>query len=270
MQLNPVQLKSLAFIRTHHYKNTHLLPSNDCSPFQSNFFFPKPLRNLLHSHPPPLRHHNSRDGKSNMEDHEVIEQIRRGTFGIVFLLSIKLKNKHTVIDPSMVVNSSTFITFGCSTYQSGGLTKSDRAMDGIIGFGQHASLFLVRLWLQTLFIAPIVPSQAHYNLELQSITVGEQVLSIDASAFAILDIQGTIVDTGTTFCYLTHMNLLLMLDDLYILLPHNHQRWMLFQKGKYIELIAGGGEDGDVECFDMRVRSSISRLNAVTSVTEGG
>ncbi|KAI7724553.1 hypothetical protein M8C21_003315 [Ambrosia artemisiifolia] len=51
--------------------------------------------------------------------------------------------------------------------------------------------------------SPIVPSQAHYNLELQSITVGEQLLSIDASAFATSDIQGTIVDTGTTLSYLT-------------------------------------------------------------------
>lgn len=38
---------------------------------------------------------------------------------------------------------------------------------------------------------------------------------------------------------------------------------------KYHGLIAGGGEDGAVECFDMRVKSSVARLNAVTSVGDG-
>ncbi|KAJ0865366.1 putative transcription factor WD40-like family [Helianthus annuus] len=40
-------------------------------------------------------------------------------------------------------------------------------------------------------------------------------------------------------------------------------------RSKYHGLIAGGGEDGAVECFDMRIKSSVARLNAVTSVTEG-
>ncbi|KAI3506234.1 hypothetical protein L1887_28590 [Cichorium endivia] len=34
-------------------------------------------------------------------------------------------------------------------------------------------------------------------------------------------------------------------------------------RSKYHGLIAGGGEDGAVECFDIRTRSSIARLNAV-------
>ncbi|KAL8223572.1 hypothetical protein R6Q57_019047 [Mikania cordata] len=40
-------------------------------------------------------------------------------------------------------------------------------------------------------------------------------------------------------------------------------------RSKYHGLIAGGGEDGFVECFDMRIRSSVGRLNAVTSINEG-
>lgn len=30
-------------------------------------------------------------------------------------------------------------------------------------------------------------------------------------------------------------------------------------------LVAGGGEDGAVECFDMRTRSSVGRIDAVAS-----
>ncbi|KAI7751509.1 hypothetical protein M8C21_022421 [Ambrosia artemisiifolia] len=43
----------------------------------------------------------------------------------------------TIVGPSMVANSSAYITFGCSTYQTGSLTKPDKAIDGIFGFGQH-------------------------------------------------------------------------------------------------------------------------------------
>ncbi|KAD5803122.1 hypothetical protein E3N88_14482 [Mikania micrantha] len=137
----------------------------------------------------------------------------------------------TVINPSMIANSSAFITFGCSTYQSGGLAKSDKAMDGIIGFGQHrlsvisqlsaqgitpkvfshclrgdgnggGKLVLGEILAPTMVYSPLVPSQLHYNLELQSIAVGEQLLPIDTSAFATSDNQGTIVDSGTTLTYL--------------------------------------------------------------------
>ncbi|XP_076945517.1 aspartic proteinase 36-like [Bidens hawaiensis] len=137
-----------------------------------------------------------------------------------------------VMDASMIANSSAFITFGCSTYQSGGLTKSDRAMDGIIGFGQHGLSVISQLSAQgitpkvfshclrgdgngggklvlgeilspSMVYSPLVPSQLHYNLELQSIAVGQQLLPIDTSAFAISDNKGTIVDTGTTLSYLT-------------------------------------------------------------------
>lgn len=43
----------------------------------------------------------------------------------------------------------------------------------------------------------------HYNLNLQSISVGGQTLPIDPSVFATTGRQGTIVDSGTTLAYLT-------------------------------------------------------------------
>ncbi|KAL3358245.1 hypothetical protein AABB24_015407 [Solanum stoloniferum] len=43
----------------------------------------------------------------------------------------------TVLGTSLIANSSAPIVFGCSTSQSGDLTKTDRAIDGIFGFGQQ-------------------------------------------------------------------------------------------------------------------------------------
>ncbi|KAL3356940.1 hypothetical protein AABB24_017548 [Solanum stoloniferum] len=43
----------------------------------------------------------------------------------------------TVLGTSLTANSSSPIVFGCSTSQSGGLTKMDRAIDGIFGLGQQ-------------------------------------------------------------------------------------------------------------------------------------
>ncbi|XP_059462705.1 uncharacterized protein LOC132191633 [Corylus avellana] len=41
-----------------------------------------------------------------------------------------------VLGQSLIANSSAPIVFGCSTYQSGDLTKTDKAVDGIFGFRQ--------------------------------------------------------------------------------------------------------------------------------------
>ncbi|CAA3027823.1 Hypothetical predicted protein [Olea europaea subsp. europaea] len=49
---------------------------------------------------------------------------------------------------------------------------------------------------------PLVPSQPHYNINLQSISVNGQELSIDPSVFATSTNQGTIVDSRTTLAYL--------------------------------------------------------------------
>ncbi|KAK2425365.1 aspartic proteinase [Trifolium repens] len=79
------------------------------------------------------------------------------------------------------VNSSATIVFGCSTSQSGDLTKTDRAGP---------------LSVST---SPITTS---LQLNLESIAVNGQLLSINPAVFATSDNQGTIVDCGTTLAYL--------------------------------------------------------------------
>ncbi|CAK7343298.1 unnamed protein product [Dovyalis caffra] len=125
----------------------------------------------------------------------------------------------------------TLIVFGCSTYQSGDLTKTDKAVDGIFGFGQGelsvisqlstrgitprvfshclkgegsggGILVLGEILEPGIVYSPLVPSQPHYNLNLQSIAVNEQLLPIDPAAFRTSNSRGTIVDSGTTLAYL--------------------------------------------------------------------
>ncbi|KAK9079370.1 hypothetical protein SSX86_001041 [Deinandra increscens subsp. villosa] len=137
----------------------------------------------------------------------------------------------TIVGPSMVANSSASITFGCSTDQSGSLTKPDKAIDGIFGFGQQGlsvvsqlsshgitpkvfshclkgdgtgggKLVLGEITEPTMVYSPLVPQQPHYNLDLQSIAVNGRMLPIDSAVFATSDNRGTIVDTGTTLSYL--------------------------------------------------------------------
>ncbi|KAL0344721.1 UNVERIFIED_CONTAM: Aspartic proteinase-like protein 2 [Sesamum radiatum] len=45
----------------------------------------------------------------------------------------------TILGTSLIANSSAPIVFGCSTSLFGDLTKSDRAVDGIFGFGQQGN-----------------------------------------------------------------------------------------------------------------------------------
>ncbi|OVA19448.1 Peptidase A1 [Macleaya cordata] len=139
----------------------------------------------------------------------------------------------SVIGDSMIVNSSARVIFGCSNYQSGDLTKQSRAVDGIFGFGQHyfsvisqlssggivpkvfshclngkdyggGVLVLGEILEPGIVYSPLVPSQPHYNLNLLSIAVNEQILPIDPAVFATSsnEERGTIVDSGTTLAYL--------------------------------------------------------------------
>ncbi|KAJ8768222.1 hypothetical protein K2173_021162 [Erythroxylum novogranatense] len=137
----------------------------------------------------------------------------------------------TVLGGSLTNNSTAPITFGCSTLQTGDLTKSDRAVDGIFGFGQQGMSVISQLASQgvtprvfshclkgddagggilvlgeivepNIVYTPIVPSQSHYNLNLQSISVAGQTLSINPSVFATSSNTGTIIDSGTTLAYL--------------------------------------------------------------------
>ncbi|KAF5727496.1 aspartic proteinase-like protein 2-like [Tripterygium wilfordii] len=136
----------------------------------------------------------------------------------------------TIVGNTLTTNSSAQIVFGCSILQTADLTKSDRAVDGIFGFGQQEMSVISQLSSQGLapkvfshclkgddngggilvlgeivepniVYTPLVPSQPHYNLNLQSISVNGQVLPIDPSVFATSSDQGTIIDSGTTLAY---------------------------------------------------------------------
>ncbi|CAM8916882.1 unnamed protein product [Rhodiola kirilowii] len=137
----------------------------------------------------------------------------------------------TIMANSFVANSSAPVVFGCSTLQSGDLTKSERAIDGIFGFGQQdlsvisqlssrgitpkvfshclkgegnggGILVLGEILEPGIVYSPLVQSQPHYNLVMQSISVNGQALPIDPSVFATTNNQGTIIDSGTTLTYL--------------------------------------------------------------------
>ncbi|XP_073291845.1 aspartic proteinase 36-like [Primulina huaijiensis] len=151
-----------------------------------------------------------------------------GTSGYYVLDSIYLD---TVVGDSLTSNSSAAVVFGCSTSQTGDLTKPDRAVDGIFGFGQNGLSVISQLSSQgitpnsfshclkgenggggilvlgqivepNLVYTPLVPSQPHYNVNLQSISVNGQTLPIDPSVFASSTNRGTIIDSGTTLAYL--------------------------------------------------------------------
>ncbi|XP_027366559.1 aspartic proteinase-like protein 2 isoform X1 [Abrus precatorius] len=136
-----------------------------------------------------------------------------------------------IMGQSPPANSSATIVFGCSTYQSGDLTKTDKAVDGIFGFGPGALsvvsqlssrgirpkvfshclkgdgngggiLVLGEILEPSIVYSPLVPSQPHYNLNLQSIAVNGQLLPINPAVFATSNNRGTIVDCGTTLAYL--------------------------------------------------------------------
>ncbi|KAF6134337.1 hypothetical protein GIB67_005729 [Kingdonia uniflora] len=142
---------------------------------------------------------------------------------------LDLLNFDAVVGDSGTANSSAPIIFGCSNYQSGDLTNSMRAVDGIFGFGQHDLSVISQL--SSRGIAPKVFSHClkgkdngggilvlgltahliafflqifrpHYNLNLLSIAVNGQILSIDPAVFTTSKNRGTIVDSGTTLTYL--------------------------------------------------------------------
>ncbi|GKB88147.1 aspartic proteinase-like protein 2 [Tanacetum coccineum] len=138
----------------------------------------------------------------------------------------------TIVGDSSSSNASASIVFGCSTTQTGDLTKPDRAVDGIFGFGQQGLSVIAQLSSQgvapdafshclvgegagggilvlgqiiepNMVYTPLIPSQPHYNLNLLSISVNGQTLSIDPSMFATSGSRGgTIIDSGTTLAYL--------------------------------------------------------------------
>ncbi|KAK6930588.1 Xylanase inhibitor, C-terminal [Dillenia turbinata] len=136
-----------------------------------------------------------------------------------------------VFGNSLIANASAPIVFGCSTYHYGDLTWTDRAVDGIFGFGPQDLSVISQLSTQgitpkvfshclkgegkgggilvlgeivapSIVYSPLVPLQSHYNLVLESIAVNGQLLPIDPALFSTASNRGTIVDSGTTLAYL--------------------------------------------------------------------
>ncbi|XP_073223259.1 aspartic proteinase 36-like [Cicer arietinum] len=131
----------------------------------------------------------------------------------------------------VTVNSSATIIFGCSTKQSGAVTETGEALDGVFGFGHGVISVFSQLSSKRIIpkvfshclngdtngggiivfgailepnivYSPMVPSQFHYTLNLQSIYVNGKQLPINPKVFAASDDQGTIVDSGTTLTYI--------------------------------------------------------------------
>ncbi|XP_012570416.1 aspartic proteinase 36 [Cicer arietinum] len=129
------------------------------------------------------------------------------------------------------INSSATILFGCSTKVSGGFTKTARAFDGIFGFGPNDVSVVSQLSSQgktpkvfshclkgdgngggilvigeilepNIVYSPMVPSRLHYVLNLQSISINGNLLSINPAVFVTSDDKGIVVDSGTTLAYL--------------------------------------------------------------------
>ncbi|TYI48728.1 hypothetical protein E1A91_D13G267300v1 [Gossypium mustelinum] len=138
---------------------------------------------------------------------------------------------NTILPGHTTGNATASIMFGCSMLHTGKLTDSHRAVDGIFGFGQQSLSVISQLSSQRvtprtfshclkgnddgggilvlgeivepdMVYTPLVPSMPHYNIDLRSISVGGQVLSIDASVFSTSINHGAIIDSGTTLSYL--------------------------------------------------------------------
>ncbi|KAM7279900.1 hypothetical protein ACFE04_007034 [Oxalis oulophora] len=131
------------------------------------------------------------------------------------------------------------VIFGCGAKQSGELSSSSEALDGLIGFGQANSSMLSQLasagkfkkifshCLDThegggIFTIGEVESpkvkttplfcesnnlllydpRPHYNVIMKGVEVGGSLLDIPSDIFKVGDQKGTIIDSGTTLAYL--------------------------------------------------------------------
>ncbi|GJN18731.1 hypothetical protein PR202_gb05925 [Eleusine coracana subsp. coracana] len=126
---------------------------------------------------------------------------------------------------------SASVIFGCSNVQSGALTETNLAFDGILGLGPNqqsvnaqlndlglapmvftmclmssgngnGKLFLGEAVAPGLVYTPLVPTMPYYMLYLENIAVNGQKLPINSSAFETSNDGGTIVDSGTTLAYI--------------------------------------------------------------------
>ncbi|XP_026458936.1 aspartic proteinase-like protein 2 [Papaver somniferum] len=123
------------------------------------------------------------------------------------------------------------ISFGCGMEQTGKLALSIGALDGLIGFGASNTSILSQLASSgktkkkfahcldgkngggifvigdvvkpILKTTPLVPNAAHYNVNMESVRVGDIFLDIPKEIFQDGYGKGTIIDSGTTLAYLS-------------------------------------------------------------------
>ncbi|KAI3853704.1 hypothetical protein MKW98_025221 [Papaver atlanticum] len=126
------------------------------------------------------------------------------------------------------------ISFGCGMEQTGKLALSVGALDVLIGFGASNTSILSQLTSSGktkkkfshcldgrngggIFVigdvvqpiiktTPLVPNATHYNVNMESVRVGNTVLDIPKEIFKVGDGKGTIIDSGTTLAYLPGSN----------------------------------------------------------------
>ncbi|OVA05107.1 Peptidase A1 [Macleaya cordata] len=120
------------------------------------------------------------------------------------------------------------VTFGCGVKQTGNLIQSSEALDGILGFGNSSSSMISQLASSGVVkkkfahcldsngggifaignvvqpkvnTTPLVLDQAHYNVNMEAVKVGNTVLQLPKEVFETGNGKGTIVDSGTTLSY---------------------------------------------------------------------
>ncbi|XP_047313712.1 aspartic proteinase 36-like [Impatiens glandulifera] len=148
-----------------------------------------------------------------------------GTFGyyLTDLLEFDVVMPH---DYNLVKNMSARIFFGCSTFLTGGFTKENQSIDGIMALGylypSIVSQLATQLMIPNIFshclgrdgngtlvlgefdhndadivFTPLVPASyrnSYYSLDLKSITVKGKSLPINPTVYNTPDVGGTIVD----------------------------------------------------------------------------
>ncbi|PWA64730.1 aspartic peptidase A1 family [Artemisia annua] len=159
-------------------------------------------------------------------------------------------------------NSSAKVVFGCSTSETGNI-RTD-GVNGIFGFSQHSMSVISQLSSQgvapdsfshclvgsgngggilvfgqimdpNMAYTPLVQSRPHFSVNLQSISVKGQTLSIDPSTFSIPGNQeGTIIDSGTTLAYLPQDALTLLKDAISQAVSQSAQPVISREDGCYI------------------------------------
>nr|XP_009782904.1 PREDICTED: aspartic proteinase-like protein 2 isoform X2 [Nicotiana sylvestris] len=127
-------------------------------------------------------------------------------------------------------SSNGSVIFGCGASQSGDLSSSDEALDGVLGFGKSNSSMLSQLASSgrvtkkfahcldsvngggifaignvvqpKVNMTPLVPNQPHYNVNMMAVEVGYQFLNLSVDVLMNGENNGVIIDSGTTLAYL--------------------------------------------------------------------